>query len=152
MDPVSAAVAAVGFAASLATLVGLVTESSRVLHNLWDKVRDTPKDVERLLDIVRVTESLVKEIAGLIFEGSEDVPAMLQEIWNARAGLMLVDMRGLGQVVLELQNSIESETISRKHIRTSIRKFFKDDKILSYERKLSKHIETFTLVLSMLSA
>ncbi len=88
----------------------------------------------------------------LLLLGSGDVPAMLQEIWNARAGLMLVDMRGLGQVVLELQNSIESETISRKHIRTSIRKFFKDDKILSYERKLSKHIETFTLVLSMLSA
>ncbi|KAH0565040.1 hypothetical protein GP486_001566 [Trichoglossum hirsutum] len=152
MDPASASVAAVGFAASILTLATAAAQSSRAIHNLWHNLRDAPEDLKRLLRTIETLELLTREIADKSHGyWSDGLPEGLRDLWNNRAELMKEDFRGLENSVAKLEKSIAGKTYSNQHIRMRVQKFFSNDKIKGYEKKLSSHVETFTLALSILS-
>ena len=59
MDPASATVAFVGFAASLATLAGLVIESAKTIKEFCSKFESAPDDLERILATLQQLELLL---------------------------------------------------------------------------------------------
>ena len=47
MDPALASVAFIGVAGSIATLAGVVVESCKAIHKVWQSLKDAPRDVQR---------------------------------------------------------------------------------------------------------
>lgn len=81
MDPASAGVAFVGFAASLATLAAVVANSSKTLYDLRNKLKDAPEDVRRLIQAFKFLKGLLAEIQARLNEhGDTDVSQRLQEL------------------------------------------------------------------------
>lgn len=116
MDPASAGVALVGFAASITTLTAVALDSSRTLYSIRKKLQSTPEDVRRLIRQVRVFEGLLAAIRDL------GVPQDLQEIWEESINQMREEMQQFNPVVSSLQRLLDGPTVSSKMIRLRIRR------------------------------
>jgi dsDNA-specific endonuclease/ATPase MutS2 len=149
MDPTSAGVAVVGLAASLVTLVTLVSESSKKFHSLCKQISDAPEDVKQLLGKMRTLEFLSQKLVEHSRNG--EVPNEMLEFWRHRAELMTDDVKDMKESTDSLENWVQRKTYSQKQVRMRIAKFFADDKIKAFERKLSQHVEAFTLALTLVS-
>lgn len=143
MDPVTI----VGFAASLATLAAVLVDSSKTLYNLRDKLHDAPDDVRRLVRQFKIFEGLLEGIQARIQE-HEDLGLRqgLQELWEGSAEQMHRDMEDFKVIVSRLHRLLEGPTISSKLIRLRIRHFFNEDTVAKYQRQISAHIETLTMI------
>ena len=152
MDPASAGVAFVGFTASLATLTAVVIDSSKTLYNLRNKLRNTPEDVRRLIRQFSVFESLLKEVQGVLQDhGDLGVPRGLHALWEGSADQMRDDVERFGVVVSRLQRLLEQPTLSSRLIRLRIRGVFEEDAIATFQRQISMHIETLTVIQTLIS-
>ena len=147
MDPASAGIAFVGFAASLATLAAVVANSSKTLYNLRNKLKDAPEDVKRLVQDLKALETLLEEIQTRLDEhGDAGLSQRLQELWADSAAQMQEDMEDFQTVIARLDRYLNGPTVSSKHIRSRIRHYFDEDAIAKYQRKISAHTETLTLI------
>ena len=164
MDPASAGVAFVGFAASLATLAAVVANNSQKIHDLWLTYKDAPRELNRLKRTVETLEVLVTEIA----RRSTDVPISrlpnhLAQLWTKRASDMRHDLEGLQKEVESItrlidasppstgSNAVRSDAgpMAKLRLRARVRMYFGESTMAKYESLLSTHIDTFTLVQSM---
>lgn len=152
MDPASAAVAFVGFAASIASLSAVVVNSCKTIHNVWHSLKDAPQDVRRLLRKMKTLEKVILEIGTVAVQFSNDPSRLdLQQHWADHIEEMVDDWTVLNDKIIKLQASLTAKTSSGKNLRARVRKFFSEDDILKYENILSGHLQIFIAMCSMQS-
>jgi Zn-dependent oligopeptidase len=152
MDPASATVAFVGFAASLATLVGLVIESAKTINDFCNKFERAPKDLQRFQSIVKQSNSLLTLLKDQTSQYADgDLPQNLLEYWLENVVQMQTDYEALKKIALKLQGHFGLVSTSKKHVRARIHHFFCSGEILELETRLSAHVAKFHLALTMIA-
>ncbi|KAK3169287.1 hypothetical protein OEA41_008670 [Lepraria neglecta] len=152
MDPASAPVASVGFAGSIATLAATVVNSYRFLSNIYVSFKDAPEDIHRLLRKLQKLENIISEIRKT--GDNIDQDAALDgsyQTWAEDLSEMENDLNTFKHKVSKVEAIVSTKAFSRKGASSRVRKFVSKDEITKYEGILSNHVETFSLILSLLS-
>lgn len=146
MDPASAAVAFVGFAASITTLSAVVANSCKTIHNVWHSFKDAPQDIHRLIRKMKRLEKVILEIERVVVQFGD--PSLLdsQQYWMDQIEEMVDDFAILDDKINKLQADLTAKASAKKHLWARARKFLSEDDILKYERILSDHLQTFNIM------
>lgn len=152
MEPGSASVAFLGLAGSIATLAGIVVESCKTVHKVWHCLKEAPQDVRRLFKRLKRLETLILEIkrAGDKL-GGDTARLDLQQDWLGQVEEMLDDFTILKAKIGKLEGNLHGRALSRKRIHAQIHKIFSAEDITKYERMLSGHLETFNMMLVLIT-
>ncbi|MCJ1432871.1 hypothetical protein MMC27_002229 [Xylographa pallens] len=141
MDPASAVITFVGFAASLAALVAVVVDSAKTLNNLQKQLRAAPDNVKRLVVRFEILQSLLQEVqARSQVHGETEVPEGLRQIWEALAAPLKEDMDTFHVVVAGLEQTLNKSKGSSLKFRLRIRDFFSEPKVSEFEQKFQSHL------------
>jgi hypothetical protein len=152
MDPASAAVAFVGFAASLATLAGVVIESAKTINELASKLKHAPDDLKQFLANLKQYELLLSILKDLVSEHTaEELPPQLKQFWLDNAIDMRRDYDVLSSLVKKLECKLDGETVSTKHLRARFQYFFRSGELKEFNDRLPDHILRFNIALSMIN-
>lgn len=144
MDPASAAVAVVGFSASLATLVGLVINCSRTLYDLQRNLREAPEGILRLQHDLRSLQALLTEIQCRVRKhGEASVPRDFRGLWGSVSTQMERDIAVFMATVST--HSTQLGTPIRKRIPIRIRHIFDENTVEAFRRRISRHIEILSI-------
>ena len=138
MEPIS-------FAASLITVVGLVTASSKKIHDLRGKVSNAPKDVENLLQQVQTFESLLHELKTQLQDHRNSVPPQetLQRVWGSSIVQMQRDLQSLQAVLSKIESLLKKKSRSSKML-LAARHMLSEKEVERYRRKIDIHCGTLT--------
>lgn len=152
MDPASATVAFVGFAASIATLSAVVADSCKTIHNVWHSLKDAPQEAHRLLRKMERLEKVILEIERVVVRFGED-PSLLdsKQYWVDQIVEMVDDFAILKDKINNLQANLTAKKFSKTHLWARARKFLSEDDILKYESILSGHLQTFHVMFCLQS-
>ena len=101
MEPIS-------FVASLITVVGLVTVSSKKIYDLRAKLSRDPKDVENLLEQLQTFESLLNELSQ-DHRNSLTPQETLQQVWGSSIAQMRRDMQSLQSVLSKVESLLNKK-------------------------------------------
>ena len=152
MDPASAAVAFVGFAASIASLSALILDSCNKIHSIAQSLKNAPNHIRRLFSKVKRLHSVISEIEKIGNEiGDEPFGTDVQRDWMNISTTMRADLVAFEGKVSKLQKSLDGKSLSKVHMSVRVRMFFSAEEVDRYENLLSDHVETINLFLSMLS-
>lgn len=151
MDPASAAVAFVGFTASLVTLAGLALDSLQTLYRFQAKVKDAPEDILRLQDGLKRFEALLSEIGLQQNDGLSTLPQHLCELWGDSAMQMKKDLERFRDFLLGFERRVNQSSVSSKNLRARLKFFFREDAVDAFQRRLSMHVQFLHTVQSLLS-
>jgi hypothetical protein len=152
MDPASAAVAFVGFAASLTTLAGLVIESAKTISELCNKLKHAPDDLKHFLANLKQYELLLSMLKDLVSEYSADeLPPQLKQFWLDNAIYMKKDYDILYSLTQKLEFKLDGKTASTKHFRARFLCFFRSGEMRDFGSRLPDHILKFNIALSMIN-
>ena len=152
MDPASATIAVVGFAASLATLAGLVIESTKTINGLCSKFKRAPDDIKRFLVTLQQFEALLKLLKDRTSHYTDtELPQELKQFWLTSAFQMEEDCLKLDERCKYLRSCFDGKSFSNKHVRGRLQNFFRFEDTLELERRLLNHVEIFNLALSMVN-
>ncbi|KAI9735882.1 MAG: hypothetical protein M1834_001347 [Cirrosporium novae-zelandiae] len=138
MDPISV----IGFAASIASLSGLVVESIRSIHDIWGKLQNADQDISRLLSAVQDFEAMVellKSEQDTCKTKDKQAEKRIEGLFSARVAEMADDIAKLNLLATELERSLSKKSLTGKNLRGRVRKYFSDDKIAYFEERLSRH-------------
>ena len=138
MDPLS-------FAASLITVVSLVTAGSKKIHDLRGKLQNAPKDVENLLEQVQTFESLLVELNTQLHDHRNNVtpPETLQKVWGTSLAQMERDVQSLQSVLSKVESLVKKKSKSSK-ILLLARQMLSEKEVEQYRRKIDTHCGTLT--------
>ena len=151
MDPASAAVASVGFAASLATLVAVVVDSTKTLYNLQSQLRNAPENAQRLYRQLQFLEQLLRQIeAKSASLEAQNVPQELQEIWKSIVGELERDMNNFRNGASKLLQQLKVPSLSTKMVRLRIKTFLREDGVEKFAHRITLQQETLKLVLLLI--
>jgi len=147
IDPASAVISFIGFTASISTLAALVIDSAKTLYNLQSQLKNAPEDVHRLLRQLQIFEKLLDEIRARSREhGDMGVPDTLQEIWQISATQIEEDLIGFTKVLRSLQRRLNGYSVSSNLVRLRVMKFFYDDDLVKFQRRLSSHHQSMGVI------
>ncbi|MCJ1388436.1 hypothetical protein MMC18_001283 [Xylographa bjoerkii] len=147
MDPASAAITFVGFAASLATFVAVVVDSAKTLSNLQQQLRDAPKNVARLVERFEILQNLLQEVQAVsIAHGENELPESLRKIWKASAAQLKDDIENFRVLIARLEQTLNNSKGSSVKLRLRTRDFFSESKVSEFEKRLSIHFGTLQLI------
>lgn len=152
MDPASATVAFVGFAASLASLAGLLIQSAQTIEDLCRKFKRAPDDLKRFCAALKRLElllGLLKDRTSHYAEG--DLPQDFLRFWCDNASQMEKDYHKLHTLISKLQHCFDGYSVSKKNVTARVRVFFSSAEISEFDKRLSGHVEKFSLALSMIN-
>ena len=143
MDPLS-------FAASLITVVSLVTASSKKIHDLRGKLQNAPKDVENLLEQVQTFESLLNELKTQLQDHRNNVTTQetLQQVWGSSLAQMQRDVQNLQSVLSKVESLVKKKSKSSK-ILLLARQMLSEKEVEQYRRKIDTHCGTLTNIQAM---
>ena len=103
MDPASASVALVGFAASLTTLAGLALDASTTVYNVQRRFKHAPADIKRLSTELERFELLLHEVHCQIHNHlDENAASTIRTLLASTTSQMHADMSGFMRVVQRL--------------------------------------------------
>lgn len=152
MDPASAAVAFVGFAASIASLSALILDSCNKIHSTAQSLRNAPSHIRRLFGKIERLHRVIAEIEKIGNEiGDEHLGTDVQRDWMNIATIMRADLMALEGKISKLQRSLDGKSLSKVHMSVRVHMFFSAEEVDRYENLLSDHLETINLFLCMLS-
>lgn len=152
MDPASAAVAFVGFSASIASLSALVLDSCNKIHSIAQSLRNAPNHIRRLFGKIERLHRVIAEIEKIGNEiGDEHLGTDVQRDWMNIATIMRADLMALEGTISKLQRNLDGKSLSKVHLSVRVRMFFSAEEVERYENLLSDHLETINLFLCMLS-
>ena len=152
MDPASAAVAFVGFAGSIAALAGVVVESCKTLNDLWHLLREAPQDTQRLFKRLKRLAIIILEVRRVGEELRDDIVGIeSSRSWLGSVEDMLHNFNILKSKIMRLEGNLCAKPISKKRLCGTIQRIFSHEDIVKYERILSSHTETFTIMLALVS-
>lgn len=147
MDPASAAIAFVGFAASITTLAAVVLNSCRTLRDLCRDIQDAPQDLQRLFGHVQNLERIVIEVQRTGADIASDASiARLNAFWVDNAMYMETDLQRFNEKLCKLFEGLQRRSLTSKSLRARLYKVFSNDDILHWERVLAQHLNTFALL------
>lgn len=143
MEPIS-------FAASLITLVGLVTASSKKIHELRRKLRNAPKDVESLLEQVQTFEGLLNELNTQLQNHRNNVTPQvtLQQVGGSAIAQMERDVQSLHSVLSKVESQVNKKSKSSK-ILLLARQMLSEKEVEHYRKKIDTHCTTLTSIQAM---
>lgn len=151
MDPASATVAFVGFAASLATLTGLLASGLQQLWTVTDKLKNAPKEFKRLSVAVATLHALFVSVQALLHgEYSSSLPALTLLSWLQNAEQIMKDLGAFNGV---LENCCPPGEHGRRRwdIKFRVNKYLNDAAISRWEDILNGHINKMTLFCTLLN-
>ena len=152
MDPASAAVAFVGFSASIATLSALILDSCNKIHSTAQSLKNAPDHIRRLFGKVKRLHRVISEIEKIGNEmGDEDWGTNVQRDWMNIASIMRADLMALEEKTSKLQRSLDGKSLSKINMSVRVRMFFSAEEVDKYENRFSDHLETINFFLCMLS-
>jgi len=152
MDPASASVAFIGFAASLTTLVALVLDASTTVYNAQRLFRRAPDDIRRLSTQLIHFERLLREIQEQI-QGHSDggVTAEVATLLTSATDQMHADMASFKLVIQKLNAVLSAPAAHKKLLALRLRFILQAGMVQEYQRMTSSHIEVLTLLVGMLN-
>lgn len=143
MDPISA----VGFAASLVTLLQAVDEGLRGVYRFLRRMKTARKVTENLAktvdSLLRIVDYLSKDTQ--LCQSTESASKLQEPLQYVRKQLL--------EILQELKSDVDSliavgrGSVTGKSVRLGVKKFFMDEQIEQYERCLSKHLQTLDILL-----
>ena len=152
MDPASAAVAFVGFSASIASLSALVLDSCNRINSIARSLKNAPNHIRRLSGKVRRLYRVISEIEKIGNEiGEEPLGTEIQRDWMDIATIMRADLMALDGKISKMQRSLDGKSLSKVHMSVRVRAFFSAEEVEKYENILSDHLETINFFLCVLS-
>lgn len=152
MAPASAGVAFVGFAGSIAALAVVTLDCCKTVHNVVRAVGHAPKNVERLVKLVKRLESFLGQL-GHVNERllNSNIEAGIEDYWIQHAAEMELDLSQFRLKVSELNEEFTKRSHSSKNTSARLKTFFSEDETSQYERRLRDHIGTATSMLTMVN-
>jgi len=153
MDPASASVALVGFAASLATLAALVIDTSTTIYNAQRRFKSAPDDINGLLIQLREFKCLLDEVRRHVqdHQGPYGSPAIGALIANT-ADRMHTDMATFKSVMERLNAVLAVPASPRRILALRIRYILQESVVQEHQRLISSHMGVLTVLLEMLNA
>lgn len=152
MDPASASVACIGVAASLTTLAALVIDCSKTLYRVGSKLKKAPADITRLLTQLKLFERLLSEAQQRIEDhGPEYVAPDVGTLFTIAAERMLEDVRNLEGAIRKLEILLSGPASPRNTLLLRVRYILKEDRVQEFQRFISSHVATLTLLLEILN-
>ena len=152
MDPASASIAFVSFAASLTTLAALVIDSSKTIYNVRAQLRNAPKDIRRLSRRLREFEYLVCGLRDIMQGHPPGSTASIIEVaFENAAEQMHRDMIDFGIAIHRLKGLLNTSASPGKLLALQIRHILSESAVQEYQRLISSHVGTLTLLLGMLN-
>lgn len=152
MDPVSASVAFVGFAASMTTLVALVVDSSKTLYNVRRKLKNAPEDIRRLSRQLREFECLLSEFQKRMRDHQVEYTASgMEMLFTTAVTTMEKDMDDFQCTVQRLKGPLSAPASPRKRLELRIRHVLQEERVQQYQRLIASHVGTLTFLLEMLT-
>lgn len=147
MDPASAAVAFVGFGASIGTLLGLVIDGSRTLYEMQARIKEAPEEFSRICDAVKSLECTLNEILCRSRELDElDVTADIRQSWAITTNHLEVALRSLRGWLNQNFGSSESHAIGQKQFRQRLKLLFADKKIERFYTSVDRSVAQIVLL------
>lgn len=152
MDPASASIAIVGFAASLTTLAALVIDSSKTIYNVRAQLRNAPKDIQRLSRRLREFEYLVCGLRDIL-QGhpSGYTASIIEVVFENSAEQMHHDMTDFGTTIHRLKGLLNSSASPGKLLVLQIRHILNESAVQEYQRLITSHVGTLTFLLGLLN-
>lgn len=140
MEPIS-------FAASLITVGGLVTASSKKIHDIRGKLSKAPKDVESLVEQVQTFESLLTELNTQLqaHRNSATPQETLQQVWGSSIAQMQRDVQSLQNVLSKLESLLKKKSRTSK-ILLLARQILSEKEVEWYRRMIDTHCGTLTSI------
>ena len=140
MEPIS-------FAASLITVVSLVTTSSKKILDLRRKLHNAPKDVQNLLEQVQTFESLLHELNTQLQDHRNNVTPQetLQEVWGSSLMQMQRDVQSLQSVLTKVESLLKKKSKSSK-ILLLARRMLSEKEVEQYRKQIDTHCGTLTII------
>ena len=152
MDPMSASVAIIGFAASLTTLAAVVIDSSRTLYNVRRKFKKAPEDIKRLCRQLREFECLLLEVQERIRDSPvEHAASGMGTLFIAAIEHIRNDMSDFDCAVQQLKGLLNTRTSPRESFLLRVRHVLQEDRVREYQFLISSHVGTLTLLLQMVT-
>ncbi|EON69156.1 hypothetical protein W97_08342 [Coniosporium apollinis CBS 100218] len=151
MDPATAGVAFVGFAASLTTLLSLAVMSAQTLYSLREKLKSAPTEVRWLEQSLKIYANLLKEIQTQHANAVKSGSVCLEELWKSSMVQMQDDFTGLEITVKRLHRLLSEGGLSQMAIRLRIRHVFDEETAAKHRAKVLSHIQTLTLLYTFIS-
>lgn len=140
----------IGFAASLITVVGLVTASSKKIHDLRGKLSNAPKDAGNLLEQVYTFANLLDELKTQLQDHRNSVAPQetLQQVWESSIAQMQQDVQSLQAVLSKYESLLKKKSRSSK-ILLLARHMLSEKEVEQYQRKIDIHCGTLTSIQAM---
>lgn len=152
MDPASATVAFVGFAASLTTLAGLLIQSAQTIEDLCRKFKHAPDDLKRFCAALKQLELLLELLKDRTSQyANGHLPVDFLRFWHDNASQMEKDYHKLHTLIFKLQRCFDKYSVSKRNVTARVRMFFSSTDILELDKRLSGHVEKFNLALSLIN-
>lgn len=143
MDPIS-------FTASLITVSGVVAVSSRKIHELREKLKNAPKDVENLLEQFQTFDGLLKELTIQLQDHQNSAPPQetLQQVWGASLAQMQEDVQSLQAVLSKMEPLLKRKTRTSRVLLLA-RQILSEKEVENYQRRIDTHCATLTSIQAM---
>jgi len=152
MDPGSATVAFVGFAASIATLLAAAIESSRTIHDAYKSIKHAPREIQRLAQKSERLHKMISEVQNISQDFNDGLPPpFIRDFWLQNASPMYNDFLDFKARADKLQSGMAEKSATGKHMLLRVHSFFSEREMRKCEEQLSDHIQTIGILMNMLS-
>lgn len=152
MEPASATIAFVGFAASITTLLATAIESSRTIHDVYTSFKNAPREIQRLDQKSKRLHKLILEVQHISQEFQDgQPPAFIVDFWLQHAMEISDDFVNFKQKANKLHSGISAKSVTGKNMVVRVQNFFSEREMRRCEEQLSEHIQTLGILMSMLS-
>lgn len=132
MEPVS-------FAASLATIGGIVVASSKKIHDLYGRYKNSRKDMDYLMTELQTFEGLINEVKLQCQNqrNSTSLQKTLQQLWGTSISQLQRDALSLQDILAKLESQRPKDLKNSKFLLLA-RKYLNED-IQQYQKKIHAH-------------
>jgi hypothetical protein len=152
MDPASATVAFIGVAASLTTLAALVIDASKTLSNVHRRVKNAPKDIERLCWQLNTFQCLLVEAQNLVKDHGPDYAVSdVGSVFATAIQHMLDDLCDFKDTIQKLKGLMSHTASFKGRFVLRVRQIMNEDGVRRYQRLICSHVATLTLLLEVLT-
>lgn len=127
-------------------------DSCKTIYNVRIQLRNAPKDILRLSRQLEEFECLVCGLRDIVQAHSSGHKAsIIVQIFQNAAQQMQRDMVDFGTIIQRLKGLLNMSASPRKILALQIRHILNESAVQEYQRLISSHVGTLTLLLGMLN-
>ena len=138
------------FVASFITLLGAAGKTSKVLYELYLKMKDAPSDIQELTVSVKSFHHLLTEIEAQVRGYHSIVPTQdsLQNLWGTSLDQMRRDVQSLEALVSKVELLAARKSWTMK-MTVPIRKIFDEKKTAKHQKRIEAHCNVLRMIQAM---